>query len=100
MTFRPPDADDDLDGDDDLDADANPGELPAAPPADVAAQQRRHLHRIMVGFVLVVLLLPFAGLGGDWSVLLLPVLVIAALALREAVRLRRSVTRHGAARGR
>ncbi|MCW2922428.1 MAG: hypothetical protein JWL76_2302 [Thermoleophilia bacterium] len=85
---------------DDLRADVNSVELPAEPPAEVAAQQRAHLRRIMIGFVVVVVLLPFAGLGGAWSWLLLPVLVFAGFALREAIRLRRSVSRHGAARGR
>ncbi len=94
MTFRPP-------GDDEpgLD-DVNPIELPPEPSAEVAEEQRRHLRRIMAGFVIVVLLLPFAGIGGAWSWLLLPVIAVAALALREAIRLRRSVSRHGAARGR
>lgn len=92
MTFHPPGEDEDA-----LD-DVNPVELPPEPPAEVVDQQRRHLRRIMFGFVAVVLLLPIAGLGGALSWLLLPVVVIAALALREAIRLRRSVTRHGAAR--
>ncbi len=94
MTFRPPGEGDDLAHD------LNPVELPAEPSPEVAAEQRRHLRRIMVGFVLVVLLLPFAGLGGAWSWLLLPILALSGLALREAIRLRRSVARHGAARGR
>ena len=93
MTFHPPSDDDGLD-------DVNPLELPPEPSAEVAEQQRRHLRRIMLGFVTVVLLLPIAGLGGSWSWVLLPVIAVSALALREAIRLRRSVNRHGAARGR
>lgn len=94
MTLRPP-------GDDEAVLEhVNPLELPPEPSAEVAEQQRRHLRRIMSGFVIVVLLLPIAGFGGAWSWLLLPIVAVAALALREAVRLRRSVSRHGAARGR
>lgn len=92
MTFHPPGENEDAPDD------VNPVELPPEPPAEVVEQQRRHLRRIMFGFVAVVLLLPIAGLGGALSWLLLPVVAIAAFALREAIRLRRSVTRHGAAR--
>lgn len=94
MNFHPPGEDEAL-----VD-DVNPLELPAEPSPEVAAQQRAHLRRIMVAFVLVVVLLPFAGLGGALGWLVLPVLVLAGLALREAIRLRQSVSRHGAARGR
>lgn len=94
MNFHPP-------GDgDDLRDDVNPVDLPPAPSAQVAAEQRAHLRRILAVFVLVVVVLPFAGLGGAWGWLLVPVLVLAGLALREAIQLRRSVSRHGAARGR
>lgn len=94
MNFRPPGAGEDLDGD------VNPVELPEEPSDEVAAQQRRHLQRIMLAFVIVVLVLPLAGLSGAWSWLLVLVLAVAALALREAIQLRRSVVRHGAARRR
>ncbi len=94
MNFHPPGEDDDL-----VD-DVNPVALPPEPSPEVAAQQRAHLRRIMVGFVAVIVLLPLAGLGGGWSWLLLPVLAFAGLALRQAIRLRASVSRHGAARGR
>lgn len=93
MNFRAHDPADDAD-------DVNPAELPVEPDPVVAQAQRAHLRRILVCFVVVVLTLPLAGLGGPWSWLLLPILVVAALALREAVRLRRSVRTHGAARGR
>lgn len=73
---------------------------PAAPHPLVALEQRRHLSRILRAFLVMVVLLPLAGLGGAWSWLLLPLVVVAALALREAVRLRRSVRTHGAASGR
>ena len=74
--------------------------VPDAPSTEVAAQQRRHLHRIMLGFVVVVVLLPIASVGGGLAVLFLPLLAAASLALREAIQLRASVRRHGAARGR
>lgn len=86
MNFTPPTPDENIDH-----LDPSP-----VPTPGVVAQQRAHLRRIMFGFVAVVLLLPFAGLGGYWSWLLLPVVVVAALALREAIRLRRSVNRYGA----
>lgn len=60
------------------------------------AEQRRHLRRILIGFFSIVVLLPLAGLGGAWSWLLLVLLVIAALSLREAIALRRSVLRAAA----
>jgi hypothetical protein len=94
MNFHPP-------GDgEDIDHDVNPVDLPDAPAPEVAAQQRAHLRRILVCFVAIVVLLPFAGIGGAWGWLLLPVLVLAGRALREAIRLRQSESRHGAARGR
>lgn len=70
-----------------------------APHPLVVLDQRRHLSRILRAFVVVVVLLPLAGLGGGWSWLLLPLVVVAALALREAIRLRRSVRTHGNAAG-
>lgn len=59
------------------------------------AAQRRHLRRILAAFVVVVVLLPLAGLGGALGWLLVPILLVAALALREGIRLRRSVRRYG-----
>lgn len=76
------------DGEDEQAAQAPPHPL-------VALEQRQHLSRILRAFLVVVVLLPFAGLGGAWAWLLLPLVVVAALAFREAVRLRRSVRRHG-----
>lgn len=64
----------------------------------VAAQQNAHLRRILGAFFVVIVLLPLSLLGGAFSVLLLPLLAAAALALREAVQLRRSVRTHGARR--
>lgn len=93
MNFRPEDPADELD-------DINPLVLPPEPDEAVVAMQRRHLSRILIAFVVVVLLLPFAGLGGALGWLLVPVVAVAGFALREAIRLRRSVRRHGAARGR
>ncbi len=66
----------------------------------IAAQQRRHLRRIMIAFVVVIVALPLATLGGAWALALVPALVAASLAVREAIRLRRSVRLHGVARGR
>jgi hypothetical protein len=54
------------------------------------SEQRRHLRRILVAFIAVVVLLPVVGLGGAFAWLLLPLVVIAAFALREGIRLRRS----------
>lgn len=68
--------------------------------SDVAIQQARHLRRIMLAFVVVVVLLPLAGIGGALGWLLVPLLLVAAFAVREAVRLRRSVRLHGAVRER
>lgn len=56
-------------------------------------EQRRHLRRILACFLFVVVLLPIAGLGGRLWWLLVPMLVAAVLGLREAIRLRRTVTR-------
>lgn len=75
-------------------------QLEFEPSAEVASAQRRHLRRIMVGFVVVVLLLPIASIGGALAWLFLPLLAAASLSLREAIQLRRSVRQHGAARGR
>lgn len=64
-------------------------------------EQQRYLRRILVAFFVVVVLLPLVGLGGTLgAVLLLPALVAAGFAARDAYRLRRSVRRHGDARGR
>lgn len=68
------------------------------PGSEVAAVQARHLRRILLSFLVVVMLLPVAGLGGPFAWLLLPLLLVAALGLREAVRLRRSVRRDGVQR--
>ena len=68
------------------------------PPRLVELEQRRHLRRILRAFVAVVVLLPFAGLGGVWAYLLLPLLACATFAIREAMLLRRSVRRYGAVR--
>lgn len=77
--------------DDDL---VEPEEAQAVSAAYTA--QRAHLRRILVAFVLVVVLLPLAGLGGTLTwLLLLPMLAAAALGLREAILLRRSVQRYG-----
>lgn len=81
------------------DRDGDEAEARPAPHPLVALDQRRHLSRILAAFVVVVVLLPFAGLGGGWSWLLLPLVVVAAFALREAIRLRRSVRTHGNAAG-
>jgi hypothetical protein len=59
----------------------------------MSVEQRRHLRRILACFVAVVVLLPISGLGGAAAWLLVPMLVIAALGLREAIRLRRTITR-------
>lgn len=62
---------------------------------DIALEQRGHLRRILFAFLVVVVLLPFAALGGAWSLLLIPLLLVGAFGLREALALRRSVQRHG-----
>jgi hypothetical protein len=67
--------------------------------ATVADTQRRHLRRIMWCFLIVVIALPIAGLGGTWTYLLLPLVAVSALALREGMALRQSVRRHGARPG-
>lgn len=70
------------------------------PPQLVELEQRRHLRRIMYGFLVLVILMPLAGLGGAWSLLILPALAAAGFATREAVLLRRSVRRYGVVRER
>ncbi len=70
------------------------------PDVESAAQQRRHLRRILIAFFVVVVLLPIAGLGGALYWLLVPLVLVAAFALREGLRLRRLVRRDGAARAR
>ena len=72
--------------------DAQP-EPPIVNPRPVTAEQRRHLRRILACFLFVVILLPLSGLGDAWAWLLVPMLVVAAFGMREAVRLRRTVTR-------
>lgn len=70
---------------------------------DLLAQleQQRYLRRILVAFFVVVVLLPLVGLGGTiGAILLLPAMLAAGFAARDAYRLRRSVRRHGDARGR
>ncbi len=96
MNFVPPSTDPDLPPDP---TEGRPV-VPPGPPAEIALEQRALLRQILVAFVVVVLLLPLAGLGGALSWLLVPILVVAAFALRSAIRLRRSVRTHGAARGR
>ncbi|MEO6867414.1 MAG: hypothetical protein ABI200_05285 [Gaiellales bacterium] len=71
------------------------GELDPLEAAEIAQQQSVHLRRILVRFLFVVVLLPFVGLGGMWSFALVPLLLVAALALREALALRQSVLRYG-----
>jgi uncharacterized membrane protein YdbT with pleckstrin-like domain len=53
--------------------------------------QRRHLRRILWAFLIVVVLLPAVGLGGAWSWLLVPLLLVAVFAAREAYLLRRTL---------
>jgi hypothetical protein len=66
----------------------------------VALEQQRHLRRILGAFAVVVVLLPVVGFGGTiGAIVLVPAVVASLLAGREAVRLRRSVQRHGDARG-
>ena len=48
--------------------------------------------------MIVVVLLPIAGIGHGFALLLVPMLLLAAWALREGILLRRSVTRHGVVR--
>ena len=66
--------------------------------AAIRARQNAHLRRILLTFLIVVALLPLVALGEAWSMLLVPLLVAAAVGLREAIRLRRSVRAHGAQR--
>jgi hypothetical protein len=60
-------------------------------PGAPTPEQRAHLRRILVAFVVIVVLLPLANLGGAWALVLVPLLLVAAFALREGVRLRRSL---------
>lgn len=55
-----------------------------------APSPQRHLRRILGCFVVLVVGVPVIGLGGAWSLLLVPLLGVAAVALREAVLLRRA----------
>lgn len=50
--------------------------------------EQRHLRRIAWCFLLVVVTLPLVAFGGAWSFVLLFDLVVAVIALREALRLR------------
>ncbi|MCB0880450.1 MAG: hypothetical protein KDC46_15885 [Thermoleophilia bacterium] len=84
-------------GDDDRPDSAEAGDLP---PQLVALDQQRHLRRILRAFFAVIVLLPIAGIGGAWAIALVPALMIAVFAVREAVQLRRSVRRYGAVRER
>ena len=52
------------------------------------------------GVLTIGVLLPIAGIGGAWAIALVPALMIAVFAVREAVQLRRSVRRYGAVRER
>lgn len=69
----------------------DPIEAPPANPGEQTPEQRRHLRRILVAFVLVVVLLPLTFFGGAFWLLLLPLLAVAGFAAREAVLLRRTV---------
>ena len=74
-------------------------ELPptSEPPEEVVLEQRAHLRRILIAFVVIILVMPVAAIGGfGW--LILPLLLVAAHACREAVRLRRLVRTFGAPR--
>jgi hypothetical protein len=88
-------------GDDD-DARLRGSERPPGSDDPLAAlEQQRYLRRILAGFAIVVVLLPIVGLGGTvGATALLPAVLVSLLATRDAVRLRRSVRRHGHARGR
>jgi fatty acid desaturase len=66
---------------------------PTPHPRPVSAEQRRHLRRILACFVAVVIMLPLSGLQGPWSWLFVPMVLLAAFGLREAIRLRRTITR-------
>ena len=75
---------------------ALPEELVALEASLAHAEQRVHLRRILGAFVVVVVLMPFVGIGGTVAqLLLLPMLAAAALGLRAAIHLRRSVVRYG-----
>ncbi|MCW2925332.1 MAG: hypothetical protein JWM98_2736 [Thermoleophilia bacterium] len=61
------------------------------------------MRRVLAAFAVVVVLLPVAALGGAWTLVLVPLVLSSAVALREALRLRRSArlrSRDGAAPGR
>lgn len=75
-------------------------DLPPTDPerAALLATQRGHLRRILQCFVAVIVLLPLVGLGGAWSLLLVPLLALGWVGMLEALRLRRSVRLHGDAR--
>lgn len=78
-------------------------DMPADPFVEdelVEAQQREHLRRILIAFLVVVVLLPFTALGDLWTLLLVPMLLAAWRGLRHALLLRRSVRLYGAPRGR
>ena len=62
---------------------------------ELARVQRGHLRRILAAFAAIVVTLPIAALGGQLYWLLAPMLIVAALALREAMRLRRSIHASG-----
>ena len=66
--------------------------------AAIAVEQRLRLRRILIAFVAIGVLLPIAGIGDAFAWLLVPMLVLAAWALREGILLRRSVNRHGVQR--
>ncbi|MCW2956433.1 MAG: hypothetical protein JWO69_1302 [Thermoleophilia bacterium] len=59
----------------------------------VTLEQRRLLRRILATFLVVVVLLPLVGFGGQWTWLLLPLVGAAAYGLATAITLRRSVQR-------
>ncbi len=81
--------------------DTQPTDPGAGADPDVAAEQHRHLRRILVAFAVVIVLVPIVALGGSvGALLLILLLVVGVLAALAAARLRRSVRRHGDARGR
>ena len=60
-------------------------------PVERTPAQQRHLRRILWSFLIVVVLIPPLGLGGTWSWLLVPLLLVAVFAAREAWQLRRTL---------
>ncbi|MCW2949156.1 MAG: hypothetical protein JWN41_169 [Thermoleophilia bacterium] len=52
--------------------------------------QRRRIRRIWSAFAVIVVLLPLVALGGAWAFVLVPLLLVALLAMREARALRRT----------